>query len=337
LPADDLPPYSPYDRSLPALGASPAGMPGAPWQPQPPARPRARNRLWLHILLFLATVLTTSYAGAGVYGGWLTDFGRQALPPGIGLGEMMAGGLWYSFAALGILTAHELGHYFACRYYGIDASLPYYIPMLSMIGTFGAVIRIRQPIATKRMLFDIAVAGPIAGFVVAIPMLLVGMSWSKVTAMPSGPDILELGEPFLFQIAADWMFGPLGNGQTVNMHPVVFGAWLGLLATALNLVPVSQLDGGHVSYAVFGRASTLVSILSLGAALALGFLYSPSWFFWVGLLILLMGLSGFRHPRTIDEQEPLDTARKWIAFSALVMFVLCFTPTPISPTELVGG
>ncbi|MGH9159281.1 MAG: site-2 protease family protein, partial [Vicinamibacteraceae bacterium] len=112
---------------------------------------------------------------------------------------------------------------------------------------------------------------------------------------------------------------------------------LGLLATALNLVPVSQLDGGHVSYAVFGRASTFVSILSLAAALVLGVLYSPSWFFWVGLLVLLMGLSGFRHPRTIDEHEPLDTTRKWIAFSALVMFVLCFTPTPISPTELMGG
>ncbi|MGH9163397.1 MAG: hypothetical protein ACRD2X_25845, partial [Vicinamibacteraceae bacterium] len=122
MPADDLPPYS-YDRSLPVSGASPAGMPGAQWQPLP-ARPRARNRLWLHILLFLATVLTTSWAGAGAYWGWLTDFGRAPLPPGTGTGGLMAGGLWYSFAALGILTAHELGHYFACRYYGIDASLP---------------------------------------------------------------------------------------------------------------------------------------------------------------------------------------------------------------------
>ncbi|MPY87193.1 MAG: site-2 protease family protein [Luteitalea sp.] len=317
-----------------------SARPGAEWSPGA-TRPRRRDRLWLHILLFLATIFTTSVVGAGAYQGWLTDFSRVPLPAGSSPADLWLGGLWYSFAALGILTAHELGHYFACRHYGVDASLPYYLPNplpleLNLIGTFGAVIRIRQPIASKRMLFDIAVAGPIAGFLVAIPMLLLGMSWSKVTAMPSGPNLINLGEPFVFQLTAGWVFGSLGADQAINMHPVVFGAWLGLLATALNLVPVGQLDGGHISYAVFGRKSRSVSILAVATTLALGLLYSPTWFYWAGLFTIFLLVFGFRHPSTIDEREPLDGTRMWIAFSALVMFALCFTPTPISPTELVG-
>ena len=289
---------------------------------------------WRHVALFLLTVATTTIAGADHFESFYRDFGNRA--PDLSSVEVLVNGLWYSVSILAILGAHEFGHYYACRYYGVDASLPYFVPApLPLTGTLGAFIRIRQTIPGKRELFDIGIAGPIAGFVVAIPVLLVGMSLSRVTALPTDTrGFIELGEPLLFKGAA-WLFwGTPSDGYSINMHPMAFAAWFGLLATALNLFPIGQLDGGHISYAVLGRKSTLVTLGTLGCLIGLTFV-SSSWIVWTVLTVVMLVAFGPRHPRTIDEEVPLDRGRLWLAAAALLMFIVCFTPTPIEPLELV--
>jgi membrane-associated protease RseP (regulator of RpoE activity) len=244
-------------------------------------------------------------------------------------------GFWYSGTILAILGCHELGHYFACRYYNVDASLPFFLPVpISITGTLGAFIRIREPIPQKRMLFDIGIAGPIAGFLVAVPALFIGVSMSHVVRVP--PDFvgLELGEPLLFKLAS-WLFwGSTPNGYSLNLHPMAFAAWFGLLATALNLFPIGQLDGGHISYAVLGPRSTYVTFLMLAVAMVLTY-FSASWIVWTGLMMVMLFMFGPRHPRVFDEDMPLDRTRLLLALFALVMFVLCFTPAPIQPMEFI--
>jgi membrane-associated protease RseP (regulator of RpoE activity) len=230
-----------------------------------------------------------------------------------------------------------MGHYLACRYYQVDASRPFFIPFpLSLTGTLGAVIRIREPIPTKRMLFDIGIAGPLAGFLFIVPALFIGMSMSPVVRVPPAMVGFELGEPLLFKIATWLWWGPIPNGYSTNLHPMAFGAWFGLLATAWNLFPIGQLDGGHISYAVLGRKSTNVTIGSLCIAVALTFV-SRSWLMWTFLLVIATYLMGPRHPRTIDEHIPLDRTRIWLAIVAAIVFVLCFTPAPIEPLQLLRG
>jgi membrane-associated protease RseP (regulator of RpoE activity) len=289
------------------------------------------------VVLFLLTVVTTTIVGADHFGSFHLDFGRRVIMDLTGT-ELLLNGLLYSASILAILGAHEFGHYYACRYYGVDASLPYFLPApFPLTGTLGAFIRIRQTIPGKRELFDIGIAGPIAGFVVAIPVLLLGMSMSRVSQLP--PDtsgFVELGEPLLFQAAA-WLFwGTPPEGYSINMHPMAFAAWFGLLATALNLFPIGQLDGGHISYAVLGRKSTTVTLGTVVGLIGLTFV-SSSWLVWTVLTVVMLLAFGPRHPRTLDEDVPLDPARRWLAFGALVMFVVCFTPTPIEPFDLVRG
>jgi membrane-associated protease RseP (regulator of RpoE activity) len=293
-----------------------------------------RKRSWRHIILFVLTVLSTTLVGAEHFASFSMDFGNERLDfSGVGL---FLNGLWYSASILAILGAHEFGHYYACRHYGVDASLPYFLPApLPLTGTLGAFIRIRQVIPTKRELFDIGIAGPIAGFVVAVPVLLLGMSLSRVTPLP--PDtsgFVELGEPLLFKGIA-WLFwGTPPEGYSINMHPMAFAAWFGLLATALNLFPIGQLDGGHISYAVLGRRSTLVTLATVVVLIGLTYV-STSWLVWTVLTVIMLVAFGPRHPRTFDEHIPLDRGRQLLALFALVMFVLCFTPAPIEPLDLV--
>ena len=264
--------------------------------------------------------------GALHYEGFASNFGNNP-----GSSFVLWQGLWYSATILAILGSHELGHYYACRYYRVDASLPYFLPAPFLTGTLGAFIRIRQPIQTKRMLFDIGVAGPIAGFVIAVPALFLGISLSRLLPFPDelASSTLSLGEPLLFQFVAWLIWDTTPEGYTLNLHPMGFAAWFGLLATALNLFPIGQLDGGHISYATFGHHSTAVTVISTIVVLALS-IYSPSWIVW-GILMLVMLLSfGPRHPRTIDHHIPLDQTRTLIAIGALIMFVICFTPAPVS-------
>ena len=270
---------------------------------------------------------------------WAFQVGFTGQPLDISGFHLAVSGLWYSVPILLILGAHEFGHYFACRYYQVDASLPYFLPMpILLTGTLGAVIRIRQPLPGKRALFDIGIAGPIAGFVVAIPVLMLGMYLSNVVAIPptfSGP-IYEFGEPLLFKAAAWLQFGSVADGSTVNMHPMVFAAWFGLLATALNLFPIGQLDGGHISYAVLGHRSVFVTLGMVLCLVGLTF-WSISWIVWTILTVAMLFAFGPRHPRVWDEDLPLNRTRLWLAVFAVVMFILCFTPAPLELRDLVPG
>ena len=297
-----------------------------------PHQARFQDRRWLHALLFLATFYTTTRIGVQHYEGFSTDF-LDDVPIAVSLVQ----GFWYSVPILAILGAHEMGHYLACRYYQVDASLPYFIPVpssLLLTGTLGAFIRIREPIPTKSVLFDIGVAGPIAGFVVAVPVLFMGLSLSRIVMLP--PDFvgLELGEPLLFQLAAWMTLGTVPEGYSINLHPMGFAAWFGLLATMLNLFPFGQLDGGHISYAALGSRSTLVTVGAVACVIGLTFL-SLSWFAWALMMIVMLFTLGPRHPRTSDDHVPLDPTRRRVAAGAGAIFVLCFAAAPIDVSGLL--
>jgi membrane-associated protease RseP (regulator of RpoE activity) len=286
--------------------------------------------VWLHVLLFALTIASTTFVGAIQYAAFLDDFhGSTTLP--LPFGSLFLRGFWYSGTILAILGCHELGHYLACRYYDVDASLPFFLPFpLSITGTLGAFIRIREPIPTKRMLFDIGIAGPIAGFLVALPALFVGVAMSHVVRVPPNFVGVELGEPLLFRIAEKMLWGTISDPYSLNLHPMAFAAWFGLLATALNLFPIGQLDGGHICYAVLGRYSTYVTFVMIGVAIVLAAYFSASWIVWTVLMVAMLLMFGPRHPRVFDEHVPLDRTRLVLAAFALLMFILCFTPAPIS-------
>lgn len=242
-------------------------------------------------------------------------------------------GLAFSLPLLFILLCHELGHYLICRRYRVPSTPPYFLPAPIGLGTFGAFIRIRAPIRDKRRLFDIGVGGPIAGFVVLVPFLLWGIAHSRPAEMrlapPDGPAELLLilpGRSLAFDICARLFHGPLPADTTLDLHPFALAAWVGLLATALNLIPLGQLDGGHILYAVTGRWQRRLALpLWIGLAAA-GLYFWRGWLVWCGI-VLLMGLG---HPPVRDEHRPLDPGRKLLALVALVLFALCFMPVPIS-------
>jgi membrane-associated protease RseP (regulator of RpoE activity) len=326
----------PPDELRPLVPPPQIGYPGAQWPPPgPPIPAQRRDRIWVHITLLVLTFISTTLVGMNHYATFLLDFVPRPLVTTTLL-ELALGGLWYSLTILVILGAHEMGHYIACRYYGVHASLPYFLPMplLWLTGTLGAFIRIRARISTKPQLFDIGVAGPIAGFVFAVPAMFLGLALSRVVKLPPNFSGYELGEPLLFQIGSWLIWGTVPEGFSINLHPMAFAAWFGLLATALNLFPIGQLDGGHISYAVFGRRSTLVTLGSIVSTVALTF-FSRSWIVWTALMLVMLFLFGPRHPSTGDEDVPLDPTRIAIAVVALLMFVVCFTPAPLEPYELI--
>ncbi len=301
------------------------------WHP----RPKFQDRVWIHIALLLLTVLTTTFVGANHYASFVSDFGARPLASG-SFGPLLFRGLWYSGTILAILGFHELGHYLACRYYDVDASLPFFLPApLPLTGTLGAFIRIREPIPSKRMLFDIGIAGPLAGFLVIVPALLIGISMSRVVVFPADTEGMSLGEPLLFQLVSKLLWGTPPEGYTLNLHPVAFAGWFGLLATALNLFPIGQLDGGHISYAVLGRKSSHLTLVMIAGAVILTLRVSSSWLVWTVMVIAMLAVFGRHHPSTFDEDVPLDRTRTMLALAALVVFVLCFTPAPIQPLDLI--
>lgn len=325
----------------------PAGDPGYPGDAFPlepfdnsfvvPVPPRKfQSRLWLHVLLFVLTVASTTIAGALHYLAFMSEFAARPVSLSWGL---LPNGLWYSATLLGILGAHEMGHYLYCRRYNVDATLPYFIPMpplFFLTGTLGAVIKIREAFPSRKVLFDIGVAGPIAGFVLLVPALFYGMTLSNVVPAPTEGSVLFLGEPLLFKWAMHAVFGTVREGYTVNMHPMVFAAWFGMLATALNLLPFGQLDGGHITYATLGRWSTPISIVTVATAVFMTFV-SVSWLVMTVMMVVMLFALGPRHPRVIDEYEALGAGRNTVAVLALIIFILCFTPVPIQLQDLVGG
>jgi membrane-associated protease RseP (regulator of RpoE activity) len=238
----------------------------------------------------------------------------------VGAGLRLAGGL------LGILVAHEMGHYLACRYYRVDATLPFFIPapVLSFVGTLGAFIRIRAPIPHRRALFDIGVAGPLAGFVVCLPVLWLGLKEARVLSLDPDAGDIFLGEPLLFQWVAHLIHGPLPEGFTLTLGPLGLAAWFGLFVTALNLIPVGQLDGGHVTYALLRRRAHQISRIAWWVCVALVY-FGPNWILWAIILRVL----GRRHPPTLNDRLPAGRGRELLGVVSLVVFFVCFVPNPI--------
>ena len=287
----------------------------------------------MHVVLLAATLLTTTLVGMQHWASF--EFFLNRAPERLPVWSLVAGGLWYSLALLAILGAHEMGHYLACVYYRVNASLPFFLPVPPpfIAGTMGAFIKIRAPIRTKRQLFDIGIAGPIAGFVVAVPVLLLGLAMSTIVPEPKNVQVMEFADPLLFKLANWMVLGPIRDGYMVNAHPLVFAAWFGCLATSLNLFPIGQLDGGHISYAVLGRRSTRVTYAALAIAVALTFV-SVSWLAWTVLIAVMLYAFGPNHPRTADEDVPIDRGRVALAVAAVVILAVTFMPNPINDVIL---
>ncbi|MGH7251625.1 MAG: site-2 protease family protein [Nitrospiraceae bacterium] len=293
-------------------------------QEEEPTGPRLSD-LALPMVLFLLTVFTTLWAGAYATRGNPKEGPLQFL---LGDPAALLKGLPFAGTLLGILVTHEFGHYLFSRIHRVPASLPLFIPgPPHFIGTFGAIIRMRSPILSRRALFDIGVAGPIAGFVVAVVALVIGLSLSKVVPNEAVYG-LHLGEPLLLQFVSWLVIGPLPQGYDVILHPVGFAAWFGLFVTSLNLIPIGQLDGGHVAYALWGPRQRTVALAMLPVLMMLGFMPGgwPGWFLWAGMA----GLVGLGHPPVRDPRAALGRTRIWVGWGALAIFVLTFAPIPFS-------
>jgi membrane-associated protease RseP (regulator of RpoE activity) len=298
-------------------------------------QPRFQHRWWLHLFWFAVTLATATLSGAEHYASFISEFGRRNVTLSWSL---VLNGFWYSGTFLGILMAHEMGHYLYCRRYQVDASLPYFIPLppfIFLTGTLGAVIRIREPFRTKTELFDIGIGGPIGGLLVLLPGLFYGLTLSPLIPSPTEGVILNFGEPLLFQWAAYLVAGPIPQGYSLNMHPIVFACWFGMFATALNLLPFGQLDGGHITYAVFGdRIARGISIATAIAPAAL-IVLSTAWIAPAVMMALMWRLAGLRHPPILNPYEPLSPNRRAFAVVGLIALIVCFTPTPLRIEDLV--
>jgi membrane-associated protease RseP (regulator of RpoE activity) len=307
-----------------------------------PVGPPPRERYWVHALLLLATCFTTLVVGARMQFDFLNNLppftvGDEYLPffklkwvleqP-----SRLLLGIPFSATLLTILLAHEMGHYLACRYYGVRATLPFFIPAPTLIGTLGAVIRIKAPIRTRASLFDIGIAGPIAGFVVAVIALAVALNLSKPLAPGIGPSDLHFGFPAIFYVIHDLQRSftlhntvaavPLGQ---IYLHPTAIAAWVGMFATALNLLPSSQLDGGHIVYALSPRAHRVISWITVVVLLVLGRVYR-GWSVWAALLL---AMNIFTHRQQQAPGYPILPANRWfLALLALILLALTFTVSP---------
>lgn len=289
-----------------------------------------RRRWWLHLLLFLATVFTTLVMGARLQYNFLHqlppfNFDTDLFPLRWALSDPrnLLLGIPFSFTLLLILLAHELGHFLYCLRYRVHATLPFFVPAPTLIGTFGAFIRIQSPIPGRRALFDIGVAGPIAGFVVALPTLAFGLMSSKFAPWLVAESGIQFGYPLVFHLAHRLLPGAQYPLAGFYLDPIAVAAWVGMFATSLNLIPGGQLDGGHIVYAVAPRAHKYVSRLSMLALLPLG------WFFWGGWLIwaLVLATMGRRHPE-VAPYPALDRKRRWLAAVALLLLLLTAVPAP---------
>ncbi len=306
-----------------AFGYTPfvqAGQEGLTWvralpfvDVQVPSRPRT------NIVLFLLTVLSTLVAGSGAFFTFNPIFEPRRLLEGIP----------FSFTLLAILGTHEFGHYFTARAYGASVSLPYFIPAPPplLFGTLGAIIRMRSPARDRNSLFDIAAAGPLAGLVVALPALWIGLRWSKVGAVPAGGSV-AFGDSLLLRFMTWLSFGTLPPGHDVFVHPVALAGWVGLFVTALNLIPVGQLDGGRIAYALFGARHRQISIATFVALLALGAVTGAgNWFVWAFLLLFVMG---FHHQPPLDDVSPLSPGRYAVGVLCLLLLIILIPPVPIA-------
>lgn len=304
------------------------------WPGREPSFPVARRFAWvrfwwLNVFLFIATFVTTTVFGFALVQSF--SMGRPFdidlladawLRLGRGDAALWAG-LDFSAPLLLILLAHEFGHYLVCAQQGVNASLPYFLPSPLLFGTFGAFIRIRSPIYTRKSLFDVGIAGPIAGFVVLLPFLIAGVSASRVAPGLAGRAPFVFGTPMAMRMV-EWVRFPHASPADISLHPIALAAWVGLFATAFNLLPLGQLDGGHILYAVFGqRGHRLISSGVVAVLALLGFLYPP-WWIWAAIMFFL----GRRHPLVYDS-TPISKPRVMLSAVALLLFLLSISVVPV--------
>ena len=271
----------------------------------------------IHLVLFFLTVFTTLLAGALMEGAKVLENPLELLK-----------GIPFSFTLMFILGTHEFGHYYYAQKHKVDATLPYFIPappFLFLIGTFGAFIKIKSPIYRKDALLQIGAAGPIAGFVIAVPALIIGLLLSDVVEKSNIQGALILGDSILMKILT-WITHPkLMDTQDIMLHPIAFAGWIGLLVTMLNLLPIGQLDGGHVAYAMLGKKQRLIGQIAFIFLIPLSFL-SINWLIW-GLLLLIL-MRSVKHPPIQDIHIPLSDTDKRIGYICLLIFIVCFIPAP---------
>jgi hypothetical protein len=306
---------------------------------------RPRQRYWLHILLLVATCFTTLVVGARMQYDFqnnlpafaLTDDSLSFFPVSWAFQQpsRLLLGLPFASTLMLILLAHEMGHYLYCCYYGVDATLPFFIPAPTLIGTLGAFIRIRSPIRSRTALFDIGIAGPIAGFVVATVVLIFALPLSKVMPPSAANSDIQLGYPLIFRLA--WGVLPLGaiKAQATSLdgvyfHPTAIAAWVGMFATALNLLPGGQLDGGHIVFATTPRAHKLVSRLTILALIPMGLYLWAGWLLWA----ILLRISGMRHPQVVEYPD-ITGFRRWLVIFAVIMLILTLAPAPFAHSSLM--
>jgi len=280
------------------------------------------ERWWINLILFVMTVGTTTLVGAFLeQGGFsleiLMRFLREPL--------LILKGIPASLTIMGILGIHELAHYIAARSHGLDSSLPYFIPIpFGLVGTMGAIIRMRKPFENRNSLFDVGAAGPLAGILVALPLFFVGLMVSE--ALPPQPEGMPLGTPLLLRWMEElvYVLRDIPQEYEIYVNSWTFTAWFAVFVSGLNLLPIGQLDGGHVAYAVLGSRTRIVSTVVLGIISILGVLLWPGWYVWMTFIFM----SGWLHPPPLNTLEPLSKGRKILGIVVFVLMVLLFTPTP---------
>ena len=327
----------PFSSSTPEFAAANA-LPGPQAYEVVVVHP-PRERYWVHALLLLATVFTTLIVGAGMQYSFSNNLPFDSADDNAVLSffpvewvvqhpARLLLGIPFSFTLLLILLSHEMGHYLYCRRYRVWATLPFFIPFPNLAGTLGAFIRIRSAIRSRAALFDIGIAGPIAGFVPALAALFVGLRLSKPISagLRLSP---EIGHPFIFS-AAQRILATVGHApvnllplQGVYLHPIAFAAWVGMVVTSLNLLPGGQLDGGHIIYAVFPRAHRWITLLTVGVLIPLG-LRSVGWWIWAAVLLA----TGWQHP-SVPPEPALDGNRNALALLVVVLLLFTITPVPV--------
>ncbi len=288
-----------------------------------------RRPYWLNALLFFLTLISTTVVGARLAENFRLNKPAVYLAEDLSAYQQLLAnpaswldGLVFSLALMAILLAHEMGHYVTCTRYGLDASLPYFMPFPSLIGTLGAFIRIRSPIYTRRALFDVGMAGPLVGFALTLPVTVAGIASSRIVPGIASLGDLNFGTPPLFWLFESLLF-PGATPADISLHPVARAAWVGVFATALNLLPIGQLDGGHILYSFFPDKHRILSRLFVLTLVPLGIFYWP-WLVWAAILFFF----GLRHPAIVDATE-LGRRRKILGIVALAIFLLCFMVAPI--------
>jgi membrane-associated protease RseP (regulator of RpoE activity) len=284
--------------------------------PLTPPEPR-KNAYILPVLLFLLTVITTLIAGSSFYVSYEELFNHPRL---------IATGIPFACSLLSILLAHEMGHFITSRRYRVDVSLPYFIPAPTLFGTLGAVIKMRSAIRKKTMLLDIGAAGPLAGIVIALPLVIWGLYQSQVIQVTAGEQsYLFFGDSLLFKLLSHLIVGTIPEGYDIMLSPIAFAGWVGFLVTSLNLMPMGQLDGGHIAYALFGRRQRIVSRVFVGVLVVLGIVYYAGWLVWAALVLII----GVDHPPVSDSDVGLDRRRRVIGWFCFLLFIVTFIPVPV--------